>query len=48
MTGKEVNVFIVNKHKKRNATRAIYMEQYNSDFQLDIEEVNKFVEWLKK
>lgn len=48
MTGKNVNVFIVNKHKKRNATRAIYMEQYNADFQLDVEEVNNFVKWLKK
>ena len=47
-TGKDVNVFIVNQHKKRNAKRAIYMEQYNSDFQLDIAEVNKFVEWLQK
>lgn len=48
MTGKDVKVFIVNKHKKRNATRAIYMEEYNSDFQLDIQEVNKFVEWLNQ
>ena len=47
-TGKDLNVFIVNQHKKRNAKRAIYMEQYNSDFQLDIEQVNKFVEWLQK
>jgi hypothetical protein len=48
MTGKDVSIFIVNKHKKRNATRAIYMEEFNSDFQLDIQEVNKFVEWLKE
>lgn len=48
MTGKDVNVFVVNQHKKRNASRAIYMEQYNSDFQLDIEEVNNFMEWLCK
>lgn len=47
-TGKDLKVFIVNQHKKRNAKRAIYMEQYNSDFQLDIEQVNKFVEWLQK
>ena len=46
MTGKEVNVFVINKHKKRNAQRAIYMEQYVQDFQL--EEVNKFVEWLNQ
>jgi len=48
MTGKEVKVFIINQHKKRNAQRAIYMEQYNQDFQLDVEEVNKFVEWLNQ
>lgn len=48
MTGKEVNVFIINRHKKRNAQRAIYMEQYNQDFQLDVEEVNRFVEWLNQ
>lgn len=48
MTGKEVKVFIINQHKKRNGQRAIYMEQYNSDFQLDVEEVNKFVEWLNR
>jgi hypothetical protein len=48
MTGKDINVFIVNQHKKRNANRAIYMEEHNSDFQLDIQEVNKFVEWLQK
>ena len=47
-TGKELQVFIVNQHKKRNAKHAIYMEQYNSDFQLDIVEVNRFVEWLQK
>lgn len=47
MTGKAVNVFIANKHKKRNATRAIYMEEYNKDFQLDVDVVNNFVEWLK-
>ena len=48
MTGKDVNVFVVNQHKKRNANRAIYMEEHNSNFQLDIQEVNKFVEWLQK
>jgi hypothetical protein len=48
MTGKNLNVFVINTHKKRNAKRAIYMEEYNSDFQLDIEEVNKFVEWLNQ
>lgn len=48
ITGKEVQVFIINKFKKRNAKKAIYMEEYNEDFQLDIEEVNRFVEWLRK
>lgn len=48
MTGKQVNIFIINKFKKRNAKRAIYMEKFNDDFQLDIQEVEKFVEWLKK
>lgn len=48
MTGKEVKVFVINKFKKRNAKRAIYMEEYNEDFQLDIQEVNKFVEWLNQ
>ena len=47
-TGKDLNVFVVNHYKKRDAKRAIYMEQYNSDFQLDIAEVNEFVEWLQK
>lgn len=48
MTGKEVKVFIINQHKKRSSKRAIYMEEYNKHFQLDIEEVNKFVEWLNQ
>jgi hypothetical protein len=47
MTGKDLNIFVVNQHKKRNATRAIYMKQYNNDFQLDAEKVNEFVKWLK-
>lgn len=48
MTGKNLNVFIINQHKKRNAQRAIYMEKYNADFQLDENEVNRFVEWLNQ
>ena len=47
MTGKDLNIFVVNQHTKRNATRAIYMKQYNNDFQLDVEKVNEFVKWLK-
>jgi hypothetical protein len=48
MTGKDVNVFIANQFKKRNGSRAIYMEQYNNDFQLDLQEVTRFVEWLNR
>ena len=47
-TGKDLNLFVINKFKKRNAKHAIYMEKYNANFQLDIQEVNKFVEWLNK
>lgn len=47
-TNKDLNIFVVNKVKKRNASKAIYMEQYIDDFQLDIDEVNKFVRWLNK
>lgn len=47
-TNKDLNIFIVNKQKKRSASKAIYMENYSEDFQLDITEVNKFVEWLNK
>jgi len=47
-TGKNLNLFVINQFKKRNGKRAIYMEEYNGDFQLDIQEVNKFVEWLNK
>lgn len=45
-TNKTLNIFVVNQHKKRSADRAIYMEEYNENFQLDINEVNRFVEWL--
>lgn len=48
MTGKDVNVFVVNRIKKRNAKKAIYMKQYNSNFQLDLQEIDRFVDWLKK
>lgn len=47
VTGKNLNIFVVNQHKKRNANRAIYMKQYNNDFQLNVKKVNEFVEWLK-
>jgi len=47
-TGKDLNVFVVNQHKQRSGGRPIYKEEYNADFRLDIQEVNKFVEWLNK
>lgn len=47
-TGKDLNVFVINKHKKRNGSRPIYKEEYNADFQLDVEEVKRFVEWLNQ
>lgn len=47
-TNKDLSIFVVNKQKKRSASKAIYMENYSKDFQLDIGEVNKFVEWLNK
>jgi len=46
-TGKKLNVFVINKHKKRSGKRPIYAQEFNDDFQLDINEVNRFVEWLK-
>jgi len=47
-TGKDLNVFVINAQKKRNGSRAIYKEEYNAHFQLDIPEVKKFVEWLNQ
>ena len=47
-TGKDLKVFILNQHKKRNGNKAIYMEEYRKDFDLDMKVVNEFVEWLQK
>jgi len=47
-TGKDLKVFILNHHKQRNPKKAIYMEKYRSDFNLDMSEVKKFTEWLQK
>ena len=47
-TGKDLKVFILNQHKKRNGNKAIYMEEYRKDFDLDMNVVNEFVEWLQK
>lgn len=46
-TNKDLNIFVINKHKKRNATRAIYMEEYNTDFEIDEEEVLRLIGWLQ-
>ena len=47
-TGKDFKIFIINQHKQRNSKKAIYMEMYRSDFNLDISEVKEFSEWLQK
>ena len=47
-TGKDLKLFVLNRHKTRNPKKAIYMEMYRNDFNLDMNEVNKFVEWLQK
>jgi hypothetical protein len=47
-TNKDLDIFVINKVKKRNSSKAIYMEKYSDDFQLDIDEVNRFVRWLNK
>ena len=47
-TGKDLKLFVLNQHKIRNPKKAIYMEMYRNDFNLDMNEVNKFVEWLQK
>ena len=46
-TGKDLNVFVINTQKTRSTKRPIYKEEYNQDFTLDVNEVNRFVEWLK-
>lgn len=48
MTSKDLNLFVINTQKRRNPKKAIYMKEYNMHFQLDIKEVNRFVEWLQK
>ena len=45
-TNKKLGIFIINQHKKRNGSRAIYMEHYNVDFQLDVRELQNFINWL--
>jgi hypothetical protein len=47
-TGKDLKVFILNQHKKRNGNKAIYMEEYRNNFNLDMSEVEVLVEWLQK
>ena len=47
-TGKDLKVFILNQHKKRNGNKAIYMEEYRNNFNLDMSEVEDLVEWIQK
>ena len=47
-TGKDLKIFILNHHKQRNSQKAIYMEEYRSNFNLDMSEVTDLVEWLQK
>ena len=47
-TGKDLKLFVINQHKKRNPKKAIYMEEYRNDFNLDMDVVNEFVKWLQK
>ena len=46
-TGKDLKLFVLNRHKIRNPKKAIYMEMYRNDFNLDMSEVKDFVEWLQ-
>jgi len=45
-TGKDLKLFVLNLHKIRNPKKAIYMKMYRNDFNLDMSEVEDFVEWL--
>ena len=47
-TGKDLKLFVLNQHKIRDPKKAIYMEMYRNDFNLDMSEVKDFVEWLQK
>ena len=47
-TGKDLKLFVLNRHKTRNPKKAIYMEMHRNDFNLDMSEVKDFVEWLQK
>ena len=47
-TGKEIQVFFVNPQRKRNSKRGIYKAQYRRDFDIDMVEYNRFVNWLQK
>ena len=46
LTGKEIDVFFVNPQVKRNSKKPIYNAQFRSDFELDMVEYNRFIEWL--
>lgn len=45
-TGKKINIFFVNPQRKRNSKRPIYKAQFRSDFELDMVEYTRFIQWL--
>lgn len=46
ITGKVVSIIFVNPQRKRSSSRAIYNPQYRSDFRLDLNNYNQFIDWL--
>jgi len=46
ITGKTVRIFFMNPNRKRSSARAIYNPTYRSDFNLDQDNYNEFIEWL--
>jgi len=47
ITGKDVKIFFVNPQRKRSSKRAIYIEEYRNDFNLDNVVYNSFIDWLQ-
>ena len=47
ITGKDVKIFFVNPQRKRSSKRAIYIEEYRNDFDLDNGVYNSFIDWLQ-
>ena len=48
ITGKDVKIFFVNPQRKRSSKRAIYIEEYRNDFNLDNVVYNSFIQWLHR